>query len=165
MVNNNLKGAICSKITVFSVLLLLVLPVFPSVAQQKGGKGTAVDTFKLADQFIARNKYKKAVKLYKSYQKNHPKDINAPWKLGQVRLWQSRNKQSDAAYNQALKLDPKNDNLRLNYTHSLLDMGKFSQAEKILSEMELEGKDYPNMALLRARMNYYKGDLDRKSVV
>lgn len=158
MVNNNLKGATCSKISLFFGISLLLLPVFPSFAQQKAAKVPAVDTFKLADKFIARNKYRKAEKLYKAYQRNHPKDVNAPWKLGQVRLWQSRNKQSDAAYTQALKLDPKNDNLHLNYIHSLLDMGKFSRAETLLGQMELEGKDYPNMALLRARMNYYKGD-------
>ncbi|MCD6010925.1 MAG: hypothetical protein K0Q79_787 [Flavipsychrobacter sp.] len=158
MLNSNLNDAICSKIAKSILFLAIILYCIPAHAQQKGSKSSYVDTFKLADKFLAKKKFRKASKLYTAYSKNHPKDVNATWKLAQVKLWQNKNRQSDNAYKQALKLDPKNDNLNLNYIHSLLDMGKLGEAGARLTDMELAGKDYPNMSFLRAKLNYYKGD-------
>ncbi len=158
MLNSNLSYAICSKIAKSILFLAIILCCMPAHAQQKGSKGSYVDTFKLADKFIAKKKFRKASRLYSTYSKNHPKDVNATWKLAQVKLWQNKNRQSDNAYKQALALDPGNDNLNLNYIHSLLDMGKLGEAGARLTDMELAGKDYPNMSFLRAKLNYYKGD-------
>ncbi len=158
MVNNNLKGVICGYIAFGSLFLAFILFCAPSSAQQKGSGVYAVDTFKRGDQLIAKKKFRKAAKLYKAYHRNHPKDVNALWKLGQVNLWMNNTQQSDETYREALKLDPKNDNLNLNYIHSLLDMGKLGEAGARLTDMEMAGKDYPNMALLRAKLSYYNGD-------
>ncbi len=158
MINSNLNCVICSKIAKYTLFIAVGLFCAPSYAQQKGGKGSYVDTFKLADKFIAKKKFRKAAQLYSAYAKSHPKDINAPWKLAQVKLWQNKNRQSYNAYKQALSIDPGNENLNLNYIHSLLDMGKLAEAGTRLTDMELAGKDYPNMSFLRAKLNYYRGD-------
>lgn len=145
-----------AKWILFSLVVLFCIPV----KGQKAGKSSYVDTFKLADKFISKKKFRKAGRLYTIYSHNHPEDVNALWKLGQVKLWQNKNRQSDNAYRQALLLDPNNDNLNLNYIHSLLDMGKLGEAGTRLTNMELAGKDYPNMSFLRAKLNYYKGDFN-----
>ena len=158
MVNNNLKMFICSKIAKSVSFLLFILACTPSFAQQRSGKPAAIDTFKQADRYIAKKKFRKAAGLYKAYHQSHPRDINSLWKLAQTKFWLNNFRQSDTLYRSALKLGPANDYLRLNYIHSLLDMGKMGQAEMMLTDMELAGKDYSDMSLLRAKLNYYQGD-------
>jgi Tfp pilus assembly protein PilF len=158
MVNNNLKSVICSTVACSILVLVFSSVCAPSYAQQKGGKVAAVDTFKLANQYVAKKKFRKAEKLYGAYHKNHPKDINSIWLQAQTKLWLNNYRQSDTLYKTALKKAPKNDYLRLNYIHALLDMGKLGQAGSMLTDMEMAGKEYSDMSALRARLNYYQGD-------
>jgi len=161
MVNNNLNNVICSKTAKNIFLLLFILACVPSFAQQKSGKAVAVDTFKLANQHITKKKFRRAAKLYNAYHQYHPKDLNSLWKLAQTKFWLNNFRQSDTLYRSALKLNPENDYLRLNYIHSLLDMGRTAQAASMLTDMELAGKDYSDMAFLRAKLYFYEGDYDQ----
>ncbi len=161
MLNNNLRGVTYGKIVKYTLFLAVILFCAPSYAQQKGSGTSYTDTFKLADRYIAKKRFRRAARLYAAYHRDHPGDVNVVWKLAQVKLWMSNNRQSNEAYKEALKLNPKNDNLNLNYIHSLLDMGKLGEAGSRLTDMELAGKDYPDMSLLRAKLSYYQGDFKK----
>ncbi len=158
MVNSSLKCVICSKYAITSLFVLFSFIGIPSFAQHKQAKVAVADTFKLADQLIAKKKFRKAGNLYTAYLKHNPKDLNAMWKLAQVKFWLGNFKKSDDYYKASLKIAPGNDYLRLNYIHSLSDMDKTDQADKMLTDMELAGKDYSDMSLLRAKLKFYKGD-------
>lgn len=157
MVFSNLRNATCIKIAKSIFCLLFVLVGVPSHAQQKG-KSPAVDTFKQADKLLSKHKIRKASRLYSAYHRNHPKDLNSLWKLAQTKLWLGLFHKSDTLYSHAVRQNPGNDYLRLNYIHSLEDMGQLTRAEKMLSDMEYAGKDYSDMALLRGRLSFYQGD-------
>jgi Tetratricopeptide repeat len=157
MVNISLRH-VTSCLIAGGITALLFACSTPSFARQKTGKAPSVDTFKLADQLIAKRKFRKAAKLYSAYNHSHPKDFNAVWKQAQTQFWLNNFRRSNALYKAALKMAPANDYLRLNYIHSLLDMGRSKEAADMLTDMELSGRDYSDMSTLRAQMAYYNGD-------
>lgn len=161
MVNNNLSSAAriaCKKTILSGLIILCGLPVS---AQVKKGKRPETDTFKIANQFIAKKKFRKADKVLKKYHAAHPKDLNAVWLRAQTNLYASNFSKSDKLYQDAIKLAPTNDYLTLNYIHSLADMGKTTEAEKRLYDMENKGTDYSDISLLHSRLYYYQGDNKR----
>ena len=126
-------------------------------AQERNEKSALTDTFKIANHFIARKKFRKAHKILNSYHHNHPKDLNSVWLDAQTEFWLNNNKQSVKLYDEALILHPKNDYLKLNYIHSLIEMGRPVKADDMLADLEDGGKDYSDMARLSAKLYYYQG--------
>ncbi|MCW3124110.1 MAG: hypothetical protein JWQ38_3602 [Flavipsychrobacter sp.] len=164
MVNNNLKSIISlsCKGVLFSVLFALCGTY--AGAQVKKDKKPVTDTFKIANNFIAKKKFRKANKVLKKYHAAHPKDLNSLWLQAQAHLYAGNNKKSNELYQAALKLAPQNDYLKLSYIHSLADMGKTVQAENVLYAMENAGADYSDIALLHARLYYYEGNNKKANV-
>jgi hypothetical protein len=158
MVNNNLKNLNCSFITSAFLLLLVCLWCAPAHAQT-----SAPDTFKLANKYIAKKKYHRASKYLSSYHKQHPKDLNSIWLDAQAKLYANNYKQSDELYKGALKIAPKNDYVRLNYIHSLLDMGKNETAGSLLNSMDKDGKSYSDMSFLYAQLYFWEGNYTQAS--
>src|SRR5580693_7203498 len=159
MVNNNLMNTIFRRKQVKTILFLFAVISCSAVsAQVKKNNKTETDTFKIANQYIAKKKFRKADKVLKKYRQSHPKDINAAWLQAQNKLYLNNFKQSDILYQSAVKMQRDNDYLQLDYVHSSADMGKMTQAENLLSTLENAGKDYSNMSLLHARLSYYQGD-------
>lgn len=157
MVNNNLRSVTCTKIAC-SILVLVFSLVCASSYAQHGGGTDAVDTFKVAQSYVAKKKFRKAEKLYNAYHRNHPKDLNSIWLQAQTQLWLNNYTKSDTLYKRAIKMQPKNDYLKLNYIHSLLDMGKTGQAGSMITDMEMAGSEYSDLSILRAKLNYYQGN-------
>ena len=116
------------------------------------------DTFKIAKKYMANKKYKKAYRYLNHYHQHHPNDLNAIWLEAQTKLYSNNFRQSDSLYRGALKLHPDNDYLRLDYIHSLLDMGKNETAGSILNSMDKDGKDYSDMSFLYAQLYYWEGN-------
>lgn len=156
MVNNNLEKLSKQK----TALLISAFMLFGATATHaQTGKGPAkADTFKLVNELINKKKFRKANKMLKAYSAAHPKDVNGVWKHAQTRLYSNDYRKSYDLYQAAMQMQPENDYLKLNYIHSLADMGKTEAAGNALHVMEQAGRDYSDMALLRARLAYYNGD-------
>ncbi len=164
MVNNNLRSNFWTKGLAKAVLfLLIILGCSPVYAQVKKNTKRETDTFKIANQFIAKKKFRKADKILKKYHAAHPKDMNSVWLQAQTKLYLNNYSQSNNLYQSAIKMQPDNDYLKLDYIHSSADMGKMEQAENRLAAMENSGKDYSAMTLLRARLYYYQGNFKQAS--
>ncbi len=144
----------------FILLLMLVLGMEHSLAQAQSDQQT---TLKTANQLIAKKKFRKAHKLLQAYHKNHTADLNSIWLDAQTQLWLNNNAKSDRLYRDALAKHPENDYLRLNYIHSLLEMGSLQKANNMLSDMESAGRDYSDQSVLRARQYYYEGNYKEAS--
>jgi Tfp pilus assembly protein PilF len=159
MVNKQLVKKFRTTAGVSVILFLLITgQCFPAFGQVKSNKKPQTDTFKIVNNLIAKKKFRKADNTLKKYRSAHPKDINAIWLQAQTKLYLNNNNQSDYLYQSAIKLQPDNDYLKLDYIHSSADMGRTEQAENLLSILENTGKDYSEMALLHARIHYYNGD-------
>jgi len=146
----------------FILPALLCLISFSVYAQEKN-EAIPSNTFKVANELIAKKKFRKAHKILKSELSTHPNDVNLIWLDAQTTSWLGNYKQADRLYNAAMQLAPKNDYLELSYIHSLLDMGKMGHAHYLLTNMETAGKDYSDMARLRAKLYYCLGDYGQAS--
>ena len=153
MVNNNFlkKCLICIGANSF-LLMMLAVNFLPAKLNAQ------TDTFKTANQLIAQKKYKKAYSLLESYHTKHPKDLNSEWLMAQVKYFNSDYRQSYKHYENAVKNNPNNEYLKLDYIHSLMDMDRMTQADNQLNMMEQAGREYSAISLLRARQHYYRGD-------
>ncbi len=160
MLSNDLKAVyrnICYKAILLVTVVLFSAPAFSQT--KKKDKRPATDTFKTVNRLIAKKKFAKANKLLKKYNAAHPQNLNGIWLQAQVNLYTNNIKRSNNLYETAIKVAPQNDYLKLNYIHSLADMGKMDQAEcKTLYAMENGGSDYSDIALLHAMLCYYQGD-------
>ncbi len=161
MVNSNLRYITCSAFAKMVFLSIALLSVNSASARNKDKAPAKSDTFSIAKKLIANKKFGKAGKVLKRYSASHPKDVNATWLLAQVNLYAGNYKRSDAYYQSAIKAQPANDYLKLNYIHSLADMGKSDRAETMLFALENNNVDYSDISMLHARLNYYGGDNKR----
>ncbi len=161
MVNNNLKYTTWSDFAKAVLFLCLLLSPSALFAQSAKNRSAQADTFKIANRLIAHKKFRKAGKVLKKYHTAHPTDLNSVWLEAQARLYANDYKQSYQLYQSAIKLQPNNDYLKLDYIHSLADMGKTSIAENALHVLENNGTDYSDISLLHARLYYYNGDNEK----
>lgn len=122
---------------------------------------TAPDTVKIAKQWRDKGKYKKAVSLLQAYHKHYPKDINTLWLYAQTEFWRRHFKSSRKLYDQAIALQPDKDLVRLDYAHSLINMGDWKIADKVIKELEKKGRSYSDQLYLRAQISYYRGDYNQ----
>ncbi len=124
----------------------------------KEKKQEATDALSKAKALMAKKKFGKANRLLRSYNKANPKDLNGMWLQAQASMYANNNGQSASLYQAAMKAAPENDYLKLDYVHSLADMGKTTEAERVLDKMENDGAEYSDITVQRARINYYNGD-------
>jgi len=124
----------------------------------KEKKQETADALTKARALIAKKKFGKANRLLKKYNKTNPKDLNGLWLQAQASMYVNNNGQSANLYQTAIKAAPENDYLKLDYIHSLADMGKTTEAERMLDKMENDGADYSDITVQRARINYYNGN-------
>lgn len=142
-------------------IVAVILFSIPASAQVKKKGPTEADTFKTINNYIAKKKFGKANRLLKKFNKARPKHLNGLWVQAQVNLYAGNYRRSRKLYEAAMLVAPKNDYLKLNYIHSLADMGKTDRAESMLSDMEKMGRKYTDMTLLHARLYYYEGDFNK----
>ena len=134
-----------------------------AAAQLKTKRAEKPDTFSIVHHLIARRKFRKASVILGVYHHNHPTDLNSIWLQAQAELWLGNFDKSNRLYNAAIKIAPENDYLKLNYIHSLLDMGRRDSAGIYLDKMEKSGSDYPDMSFLHAQIYFWSGDYDEAS--
>ena len=116
------------------------------------------DTLQMAKQLRDKAKYKEASHLLAAYQEHYPKDINALWLHAQTEYWRHHFRLSQKLYARGLNMQPEKDLLRLDYAHSLLGMGDWKKADKVLHALERQDKAYSDQLLMRAQITYYQGD-------
>lgn len=160
MIKIRLKNISISTTAKIFLLVAVFFGYLPSYAQIKNEN----DTFKVANGLIAKKKYRKAYNYLGHYSQDHPKDYNSLWLGARAKLFLNDFKQSDHLYQRALKIEPGNDNLRLDYIHSLLDMGKNERAEGLLKGIESKGKSYADMYFLYAQLSYWEGNYKKASI-
>jgi Tfp pilus assembly protein PilF len=119
------------------------------------------DTLQIVSHLRDQGKYKKAAALLQVYHAHYPKDINALWLYAQMEFWMKHFRMSQRLYEQAILLQPDKDYLLLDYAHSLLGMGEWKKADKVIKDLENRGRSYSDQLLSRATISYYKGDYDR----
>ncbi len=157
---NSRSQSVLTKVKV-ALLLLFILCTGKLHAQVKSAKAGQPDTFKIANRFIAKKKYRKANAILKKYNQAHPNDMNAHWLRAQSYLWLTNNKRSDQQYTEARKLEPGNDYLNLNYIQALLYMGRYHAADSLMGRLEDADQQYASIAYMRAQQSYWMGDYRR----
>lgn len=150
----HIKNNIC----VFVALCLsAVAGVYPAYGQ-KVSQAQSADTVTLANKLITEKKIWQANKLLRSYCSRHSKDFSAFWLSAQTSTWLSNYGQADSMYRRALKLQPGNDQLLIDYTRELLYKAQFRKASKLLDSLEKMNTSQPAVLLLRARQYYWIGE-------
>ena len=119
------------------------------------------DTVAIANKLVADKKIYQANKLLNGYVARHPKAFDAVWLNAQTNTWLTNYTQADTLYKIALKIQPKNGAVQMDYIRMLLYMGKFSMAEKLLDSLDGSGSGNTGFSVLRARMHFWAGAPDK----
>jgi hypothetical protein len=93
---------------------------------------TVSDTLNIAKQLRAKGKIHKSFSLLKKTYVNHPDDLNVAWLTAQTAFWANRIGKSKQLYEKAIKSNPKNLYLQLDYAKILVNCGEFEKAGHLL---------------------------------
>jgi len=93
---------------------------------------TVPDTLNIAKQLRAKGKIHKSFSLLKKTYSNHPDDLNVAWLTAQTAFWANRIGKSKQLYEKAIKSNPKNLYLQLDYAKILVNCGEFEKAGQLL---------------------------------
>jgi tetratricopeptide (TPR) repeat protein len=93
---------------------------------------TVSDTLNIAKQLRAKGKIHKSFSLLKKTYANHPNDLNVAWLTAQTAFWANRIGKSKHLYEKAIKSNPKNLYLQLDYAKILVNCDEFEKAGHLL---------------------------------
>src|ERR1035437_7368851 len=116
------------RLTLLAVILLLLLPGFQSHSQ------TVSDTLNQAKKMRAEGKIHQAYSLLKETYRHHPDDLNVAWLTAQTAFWANRIVESKRIYEKAVKANPNNLYLKLDYAKMLVNSGNYKRGEDLLSQ-------------------------------
>lgn len=144
---------------VFNVLTAICCSAFLCISGSYGQTSSKKisDTAAFAHKMVAEKRLKQANKLLKGYVSRNPKDLDATWLNAQTNTWLANYGQADTLYKRALALDADNKELQADYARSLMYMGRFGKAEKLLKRLDA---DDPEIAFLWARLYYWTGKMN-----
>lgn len=112
---------------------LVVFLVFFFLLQGKFTHSQTVsDTLNIAKQLRAKGKIHKSFSLLKKTYTNHPDDLNVAWLTAQTAFWANRIGKSKQLYEKAIKSNPDNLYLQLDYAKILVNSGEFEKAGHLL---------------------------------
>ena len=93
---------------------------------------TVADTLNKAKQLRTKGKMHKSYVLLKKCQSRHPDDLNVTWYTAQTAYWAHRPGKSKRLYEDAIRQNPKNLYLQLDYAKILVNLGDFKKAQPLL---------------------------------
>src|SRR5690349_3826791 len=116
------------------------------------------DTLATARALHNSGKLHRSEKLLRRWCAVHPQDAGAWWLRAQNEYWRKHFRHARRHFQTAQALDPKNNLLRLDYTETLLGMGRFGKARKTLQTSETALKKDPYFQYLEAKQLFWTGD-------
>lgn len=119
----------------------------------------STDTILFIRQLKEQGKTKEASQLLETWVKTHPPQSDVFWMYAQNEYWRKKFKKSRSLYAQAYELDPGNLYLRLDYAHSLLNMGRYKKANRILKQLSPEEQKDPYAMYVGAKRLFWSGDV------
>jgi tetratricopeptide (TPR) repeat protein len=135
----------------FTLLLLTGLSVF----------GQNKNVLKKAKALNARHQYDASIKVLETYLQTR-KDVYTLWLYGQTLHAAKKYGKALAAYQNALRLDPKNSVLKYDYALKSADAGKLNQAVNLIKPYAKYKNAYQFDALKKlAKFYYWQGAYDK----
>ncbi|MCK9220325.1 MAG: tetratricopeptide repeat protein [Bacteroidales bacterium] len=137
------------KLILFGFFIISTSPVFPV---------GNTDSLTISRNLLQQGKFHGAYKIIKSYSKDHPDDFNSTWLYAYTSYFVRHFHKSDQLYQKAMKADPDNYYLKLDYARMLVNVGSYNKARPILQSY-LSYDSLDGVALVtRARLNYDEAD-------
>jgi len=94
-----------------------------------------LDTVSIVNSMIRDKRLDEASHLLERYRHEHPKDFNLLWLYAQTEYWLKKNVHSQQLYEQAIKLQPANAYLQLDYARMLLNIEKYQKSQTLLLKL------------------------------
>jgi tetratricopeptide (TPR) repeat protein len=105
----------------------------------------------IARQFNETGQYRKAVASLQELRRRHPKSAIIESNLGFAYMGLNDFAAASLAYERALQYEPKNHNIRINYSYALIVQKRYSDARKNLEVIEIDG-NFPYMEKVLVNM-------------
>ena len=138
-------------------LLTLILPALLALATTTYSTPVQ-DSLEMAKNLRKQGRIKEAYSLLKKYSHAHPEDLNATWLFAQTAFWAGHVTTSDNTYRKAVRSNPGNYYLALDYAKILTDIGKFREAAGIASNYLKYDPGSMDASLLLGKIGYYRSD-------
>jgi len=115
------------------------------------------DTLTIAKKLRENGKIKESLAILGHYHKNHPKELYANWIYAQVAYQSHKLSLASGLYEQAVRLSPDDNVLRLDYAKFLVNTGNFRKADVQLTKYTAINISNPEPWYYLAKINYWKG--------
>lgn len=125
---------------VSSLILLSALPLARCASQQS--ESTLAGDLEIARQYNEAGQFRKAVDALQALRRKHPKNPVVDAYLGYSYMGLNDFVAASRSYERAIELDPKNNDVRMNYAYSLIVQKRFADARKHLAIIE-DDASYP----------------------
>jgi len=142
----------------FLVFISLLGIIKPEVLMSQ-----SMDTLTLAKVLSKQSENDKSVNLLKTYYKKHSKDLYAGWLYADALYKNKDYKKASQVYNETIKNNPQNIDLRLDYAMKSTEIGMLEEAFFHLNKMKNNiPKDY-KFAVKKtiAKIYYWQGEYER----
>ncbi len=105
----------------------------------------------IARQYNESGQYRKAVASLQELRRRHPKSATIEANLGYAYMGLNDFAAASLAYERALQYEPKNHNIRINYSYALIVQKRYEDARKSLHIIEDDG-NFPYMEKVHVNM-------------
>ncbi len=119
----------------------------------------ANDVLRISKEFISRNEYKKAILFFSKHYDNFSENLYINWLYGYVLSMNNENKEAKKKFKKAISINASDKNLQLDYARFLYKIGEINTVETILANSLDENSKDVEFLLMKANINYWKGDL------
>lgn len=99
-----------------------------------------------------------AENLLKRYHKSNPNDFNTIWLLAQTSYWNNNITAAKNYYEEAIKLQPNNYYLKLDYAKVLVETGEFTKASPLINTYLNYDANSADALIAKAKIYYWNGD-------
>jgi len=118
------------------------------------------DTIALARQWKEQGHPHQAANLLNAWCGAHPGQPEVLWLLAQTEYLSKKFNRSEARYREAIELQPENLYIRLDFAETLLNMGRFAKARRVLDGLSDEETKDAHALFVLAKYHYWTGDYE-----
>lgn len=138
--------------TTLNFPVLMFLYIIPGFATEDP------DSLSITRDYLKEGKFRSAYKTIRLYSLAHPDDFNTTWLFAYTSYFAKHYRESDMLYRKAMKEDPENYYLRLDYARMLVNIGSYDRAKPLLQSY-LSYDSLDGTALItRSRLDYYEAN-------